>query len=93
MKLDTALLTAIDNADLDRLLGLEVLLRVFVEHAPEGRAPFIEPYDLPTLLVLEGREQLLEHLDTFLEGAQAQEGTAVSMEVRPLPPVESAPGS
>lgn len=88
MKLDTALLTAIDEADLERMLGMEVLLRVFVEHAPEGREPFIEPYDLPTLFILEGREQLVRYLDAFLEEARDQEGTAVSMEVRPLPPPE-----
>ncbi|GMV39604.1 MAG: hypothetical protein AMXMBFR64_13200 [Myxococcales bacterium] len=86
MKLDPALLAAIDAAALDRLLGQEVLLRVFVEHAPADRAPFIEPYDLPTVFILEQREQVARFLDEFLEEHAGDEGTAFSMEVRPLPP-------
>lgn len=91
MKLDPALLIAIDAASIDHMMGAEILLRVFVEHAPEDREPFIEPYDLPTLFILEQRSQIVGFLDAFLQEHADDEGKAFSMEVRPLPPLEEDP--
>lgn len=91
MKLDPALLTAIDAASIDHMIGAEILLRVFVEHAPPDRDPFIEPYDLPTLFILDQRDQIIAFLDDFLEEHADDEGTAFSMEVRPLPALDDSP--
>ena len=88
MKLDPALRQELDSADLRPLLGQEVLLRVFVEHRPEGGDATIEPTDLPYLLLLENREAILAKLDELLEANRDREGTVVSMEIRPMPPLD-----